>query len=239
MATSAMNVSLTPDAVARKLAQDVYQSKDIQAALQTIDMCIAPGAVLDGLWMPAERRMCTGPEDYKKIYLDFKRAFPDLWGTVSDVASTGDLAFVRFAKSGYMSGDWMGHPAVNRVVKVNGVAQFRVRDGKIVQGEICWNLPALEKELGVGTPVATGTTSQQSQSTQQAQATAMTMLTNARDAINNSMHHIRDALHNADKAATDRATAAYAQAKAEQAEDQAGGAVSRPSMLTQDQKMVT
>jgi predicted ester cyclase len=59
-------------------------------------------------------------------------AFPDLHYTVEDVVADGDRVAVRWHWTGTHQGAFRGIAATQRAVTNNGLAIFRLRDGRIV-----------------------------------------------------------------------------------------------------------
>jgi predicted ester cyclase len=68
----------------------------------------------------------------------FQASFPDMRMEIVDLIAEGDQVVGRFRCSGTHTGDWRGHPPTGRrFERIDEVAIFRFRDGKIVQA---WSL---------------------------------------------------------------------------------------------------
>jgi predicted ester cyclase len=68
----------------------------------------------------------------------FQASFPDMRMEIVDLIAEGDQVVGRFRCSGTHTGMWRGHqPTGRRFERIDEVAIFRFRDGKIVQA---WSL---------------------------------------------------------------------------------------------------
>ena len=68
----------------------------------------------------------------------FRASFPDVHMEVVDLIAEGDKVVGRFSCSATHLGEWRGHaPTGRRFERVDEVAIFRLRDGKIVHA---WSL---------------------------------------------------------------------------------------------------
>jgi predicted ester cyclase len=68
----------------------------------------------------------------------FQASFPDMRMEIVDLVAEGDQVVGRFRCSGTHLGEWLGHPPTGRrFERIDEVAFFRVRDGKIVAA---WSL---------------------------------------------------------------------------------------------------
>jgi predicted ester cyclase len=89
-------------------------------------------AVIDELYAPelapAARRWITS----------FRASFPDLQMEIQELIAEGDKVVGRFTCSGTHLGAWLGQPPTGRrFERVDEVAIFRFRDGRIVDA---WSL---------------------------------------------------------------------------------------------------
>jgi predicted ester cyclase len=105
-------------AVVRRLVADVLNS----GRLEVIDELYTPELA------PAARRWIT----------PFRASFPDVHMEVVELIAEGDKVVGRFTCSATHLGEWLGHaPTGRRFERVDEVAIFRLRDGRIASA---WSL---------------------------------------------------------------------------------------------------
>jgi predicted ester cyclase len=105
-------------AVIRRLVAEVLNG----GRLEVIDELYAPELA------PAARRWIT----------PFRASFPDVHMEVVELIAEGDKVVGRFTCSATHKGDWLGHaPSGRRFERVDEVAIFRLRDGRITNA---WSL---------------------------------------------------------------------------------------------------
>lgn len=79
----------------------------------------------------------------------FRNAFPDLKLQIDDLLVSDDRACTAFTLMGTHGGNFMGIPATQKSVEVQGIVMSRFKDGKIFEDyEILDNLTFLQ-QLGV------------------------------------------------------------------------------------------
>jgi predicted ester cyclase len=81
----------------------------------------------------------------------FRASFPDVQMEIVELIAEGDKVVGRFTCSATHLGPWLGHgPTGRRFEKIDEVAIFRVRDGRIVRA---WSLEdTLERLRQLGLP---------------------------------------------------------------------------------------
>jgi predicted ester cyclase len=103
------------------------------------------------------RGRLEGREGVREAFALFRRAFPDARHRVEDVIVEGDKVVVRLSAWGTHTGEIFGVPPTGREVFQNGIAIYRLVDGKIAER---WSVQSSEllDELGVtpGVERATG-----------------------------------------------------------------------------------
>ncbi len=90
----------------------------------------------------------TGLETYKQSMAAFHAAFPDLHFAVEDVVAQRDKVLVRWLMTGTQRGDFMGHTASGRFIRVAGMSLFRLADGKIQEIWVNQDRLGLQQQLG-------------------------------------------------------------------------------------------
>ena len=76
------------------------------------------------------------PEEFKKFFLDFRRAFPDIHITVQETGSEDDLVVAYCRITVTHRGEVFGMQATGKLIAFDEMPKFRVRDGKVVKA---WN----------------------------------------------------------------------------------------------------
>lgn len=102
---------------------------------ELIDEMIAPECVAHGLEDPSGNPV-RGPEEFKKFFLGFRRAFPDIRFNVQETVSEDDLVVAYCRITATHKGEAFSMKATAKLVAFEGMRKFRVRDGKVVEA---WN----------------------------------------------------------------------------------------------------
>ena len=91
-----------------------------------------------------------GPKEIAGLLKPFFAAFPDLHSKIEDIfASTDGRVVGRFITTGTHSAPFMGLEATGKTMSIEGIAVFRLRDGKVVEE---WNLDdlhTLARQIGL------------------------------------------------------------------------------------------
>jgi predicted ester cyclase len=86
----------------------------------------------------------------KRWIAPFRAAFPDVRIEVVDLIAEGDKVVGRFTCSATHLGEWLGHaPTGRRFERIDEVAIFRLRDGKIVHAWSLEDTLARLRQLGL------------------------------------------------------------------------------------------
>jgi len=86
---------------------------------------------------------------YRQAISEFLNGFPDSRFPIESVIAEGNKAAVRHSLRGTHNGIFQGIPPTGRQVIVNGVAEFQVEDGKIVETWLHADLLGMLTQLGV------------------------------------------------------------------------------------------
>ena len=90
-----------------------------------------------------------GREPLKQAYRAFSDAFPDIWFTFEDLIAEGDMVVGRGVIEGTHKGAFLGIPPTNKKIRWTGTRMFRVRDGKVSEGWINFDMLGMLQQLGV------------------------------------------------------------------------------------------
>jgi predicted ester cyclase len=112
--------------------------------LDKFDEFVDPGFV-DHNALPGQQPGIPGLKD---AYRMFSSAFSDLWYTFEDLVAEGDKVVGRGVIEGKHTGNFMGMPATNRVVRWTGTRTFRLANGKVTDGWIDLDMFGMMMQLG-------------------------------------------------------------------------------------------
>lgn len=89
-------------------------------------------------------------DEYIGFMQDMKVAFSNLKMQFPHVIVDGDLATIRFISTAVNTGKFMGAPANNKNLEVNGICIRKVKDGKVMQEWQTTDLLGVMKQIGFG-----------------------------------------------------------------------------------------
>lgn len=89
-------------------------------------------------------------DEYIGFMQDMKAAFSNLKMQFPHVIVDGDLATIRFISTAVNTGKFMGAPANNKNLEVNGICIRKVKDGKVMQEWQTTDLLGVMKQIGFG-----------------------------------------------------------------------------------------
>lgn len=128
--------------IVRQLYEEVWNKR----RLELVDEIISPSHALHD---PNLTDSAIGPEAYKRQVTRFVTAFPDLHFNVEDMFGERDKLAVAWTISGTHRGEFMGIPASNKKVSVDGITLNHIVNGKIMDSYISWDALGLMRQLGV------------------------------------------------------------------------------------------
>lgn len=94
-----------------------------------------------------------GPEGYKALIIPLRDGFPDLHFTIQDTIVEGSRVVVRWTSKGTHRGVFAGTPPTGREVFNEGIAIYRVEDGKIVETWAQFDRLGVLQQIGAVSPV--------------------------------------------------------------------------------------
>ena len=97
-----------------------------------------------------------GPEGLKQAVLAYRTAYPDLYFTVEDMLTEGDIVVTRWTAAGTQHGELMGIPPTGLKTTTVGINFARYQDGKAVEKWSNWDVIGLTQQLGEVTPARPG-----------------------------------------------------------------------------------
>jgi predicted ester cyclase len=91
--------------------------------------------------------LSRGPDVMHQLYTFLRKAFPDIYFDVNDVMAENDKVMVRWSFSGTHKGDLVNIAPTGQAIDVEGIAIYKLFDGKIVERWVSTNLDLLIQKL--------------------------------------------------------------------------------------------
>jgi steroid delta-isomerase-like uncharacterized protein len=129
-------------AIVRRLYEEVWNKRK----LEVINEIISPSHAIQA---PNNSGSSIGPEAYKRNVLLFFAGYPDLHWTIEDTIAEKDKVVACWTISGTHKGDYMGVPATNKKVSVDGITIHHIANGKIMDSYVSWDIWGMMQQLGV------------------------------------------------------------------------------------------
>jgi len=118
-------------------------------------------AILEGRWNDLDKLLDSNftysgdgfvftKDEYIGFMQDMKAAFSGLKMEFPHILVDGDLASIRFISTAVNTGKFMGAPANNRNLEVNGIFIRKVKNGKVMQEWQTTDLLGVMKQIGFG-----------------------------------------------------------------------------------------
>jgi steroid delta-isomerase-like uncharacterized protein len=129
-------------AVVRRLYDEVWNERKVEV----IKEIISPSHALHG---PNVSGSSVGPDAYKRQVSLFLAGYPDLRFTIEDTIAENEKVVACWTISGTHRGEYMGIPATNKKVSVDGITIHHIADGKIMDSYSNWDVLGMMQQLGV------------------------------------------------------------------------------------------
>jgi steroid delta-isomerase-like uncharacterized protein len=129
-------------AIVRRLYEEVWNKRK----LEIISEIISPSHALQA---PNISGSSIGPAAYKRNVSLFLAGYPDLRLTIQDIISEKEKVVACWTMSGTHKGDYMGVPATNKKVSVDGMTIHHIANGKIMDSYSNWDALGMLQQLGV------------------------------------------------------------------------------------------
>jgi steroid delta-isomerase-like uncharacterized protein len=129
-------------AIVRRLYEEAWNKRK----LEVVSELISPSHALQA---PNISGSSIGPEAYKLQIARFLAAYPDLRFTIEDTIAEKDKVVACWTFSGTHKGEFMGIPATNKKVSVDGITIHHVAGGKIMDSYSNWDALGMMQQLGV------------------------------------------------------------------------------------------
>jgi steroid delta-isomerase-like uncharacterized protein len=129
-------------AIVRRLYEEVWNKRK----LEVINEIISPSHALQASNIFGSS---IGPEAYKRNVLLFFAGYPDLHWTIEDTIAEKDKVVACWTISGTHKGDYLGVPATNKKISVEGITIHHITNGKIMDSYVSWDIWGMMQQLGV------------------------------------------------------------------------------------------
>jgi steroid delta-isomerase-like uncharacterized protein len=130
----------------KKIVRCLYEEVWNKRRLEVVNELVFPSHALTG---PNFVGSSVGPDAYKEQVLLFVTGFPDLNFKVEDIIAEGDKVVSCWTISGTHKGEFMGVPATNRKVSIDGITIHQLSNGKIMDSNVSWDVWGMMQQLGV------------------------------------------------------------------------------------------
>jgi steroid delta-isomerase-like uncharacterized protein len=125
--------------VVRKLVEDVFNGGETQLLSELVSQDHISHLPMGDHY---------GPEGVRIDITGLRAAFPDLTITIEDMLGEKDEVAYRFTIRGTHHGPYMGVPATGRQVAFDGIAFYRLSDGKSVERWVQYDGVSLLQQIG-------------------------------------------------------------------------------------------
>ena len=90
----------------------------------------------------------TGPQAFRDYYAAIRFVVPDAHYEVDDLIAEGDRVVVRWRLLGTHQAEFQGIAPTGRAITLNGIAIYRVDDGKLMERWVVSDLHGVLQQIG-------------------------------------------------------------------------------------------
>lgn len=120
-----------------------------QRRAETIEELLAGESVCH-----ADEGPLHGPQEFHdRQFVPMLAAFPDVRVEIDAIVAQEDQVVVRWSARGRHTGDGLGFPPTHEPASFRGVSWIHCRDGKMIEGWQCSNIPEVIRGLAAKVPV--------------------------------------------------------------------------------------
>jgi steroid delta-isomerase-like uncharacterized protein len=131
---------------AKTIVRRLYEEAWNKRRLEVVNEIISPSHALHA---PNISGSSVGPEAYKRQLSLFLAGYPDLRITLEDTIAEKNKVVACWSISGTHKGDFMGIPATNKRVSVDGITIHHIANGRIMDSYSNWDALGMMQQLGV------------------------------------------------------------------------------------------
>src|SRR3954451_4315939 len=133
------------EAIANRWHMELF----VAGKLDVADEILAPGFAFHAPGVDGE-----GVDAAKQLATAYRATFADLTVEHVDMVAAGDKVAIRWTSSSTHQGDFLGLPATGRKTQGRGIDILHMRDGKIAEVWIEWDVLGFLQQLGLWPPQA-------------------------------------------------------------------------------------
>jgi steroid delta-isomerase-like uncharacterized protein len=133
-------------AIIRRLYEEIWNKRKVEL----VSEIISPSHALQA---PNVSGSAVGPEAYKRQLMLFFAGYPDVHFLVEDTIAEADKVVACWTLSGTHRGEYLGIPATNKKVSVDGITIHHIANGKIMDSYSNWDALGMMQQLGVIQPL--------------------------------------------------------------------------------------
>jgi len=132
----------------KEIARRFYEECWNQGKVDRVDQYISKDCRYHD---PAFPSLGPGVDSMKRHISMCRNAFPDLRFSLDDTIAERDEVVVHWTAHGTQEGSFLGVAATRKIATVSGTSIYRVKNQKITEQFIDWNLLTLLEQLGAAT----------------------------------------------------------------------------------------
>jgi steroid delta-isomerase-like uncharacterized protein len=129
----------------KQIARRFYEECWNQGKVDRVDQLIAKDCRYHD---PAFPTLAPGVDSLKRHITLCRNAFPDLRFSLDDMIAERDEVVVHWTANGTQEGAFLGISPTRKIVTVGGTSIYRIKNQKIVEQFVDWNLLTLLEQLG-------------------------------------------------------------------------------------------
>jgi steroid delta-isomerase-like uncharacterized protein len=132
----------------KEIARRFYDECWNQGKVDRVDQYVAKDCRYHDPVFPA---LAPGVDSLKRHITMCRNAFPDLRFTLDDIIAERDEVVVHWTANGTQEGQFVGIAATRKTATVGGTSIYRIKNQRMVEQFVDWNLLTLLEQLGVAT----------------------------------------------------------------------------------------
>ncbi len=136
---------MSPDAENKAIIRQLYEEVWNKRRLELVDEIFSPSHALHD---PNATGSAVGPQAYRRLVTRFITAFPDLRFIIGDFFGENERLAVAWTISGTHKGEFMGIPATNKKVSVDGITIIHTVNARIMDSYVSWDVWGMMHQLG-------------------------------------------------------------------------------------------
>jgi steroid delta-isomerase-like uncharacterized protein len=132
----------------KEIARRFYEECWNQNKLERLEQFISKDCHYHDPVFPS---LAPGVDSLKRHITMCRSAFPDLQFSLDDMIAERDEVVVHWTAHGTQEGQFLGVAATRRIASVSGTSIYRIKNQKMVEQFVDWNLLTLLEQLGAAT----------------------------------------------------------------------------------------